>query len=1325
MIMTEIADRLKPIAAVVLCVSMVMGVLVVLPSDVRAGLPTDAWITGTVTDGTNPLPNVYIKVMLFMANGLDVNYSFTDAEGNYTVGVLGGFDYMVLAANGSYYMTFSSVSVEAGETANCNFTMVSISPLVADVTIKGFVKDEFGNPATAGHVLGLSNDPMGGDMPYYANVTTPDVMGYFQTNVLAEPNGGGAVAFDFPGYGMISNETSTPLVGGSTYWFNITLTSPSYNDDARIYGYVTDYDTGLPLAGVLVQCQSWNEVFHDYSNITFTDSAGFYEMNVLNSNYSTFYYVKSGYSMFLIQSYDVNTGDNIRKDVQLIKVSAVVKGNVTDLSTGLGMSIARVFVLDGRGNASMTQTNSTGYFELNTFNGTGLYMGAEADGYSRNATIISISPGDVIWQDFGLRPIDCWLVGIVTDYLTGLPIQNAWVRAESAFFEESKNTTATGYYNLSLVSGEYKVDVNAMNYRNNFTTVDVPALTETTHDVALLPWDLPDVVRLHGWVNDTSGLPIVSAEVRTGLPDGGDQNWTNSNATGYFEMMAPAVPLLFRATSWNHAPEFGSIDLTGLTEYRMDIVLGADTWGPNVTYSQSPTENITWDRPTVIDATVQEMYLQNMGLLHFMYWMTSAGQNYFYIVSGSGAGFDVFPSGTDLNYTVVGDVYTVHAEWNATLRTGGWLMNSTAQSYIAAYEIRTGGSQTYYALRAYYRNSTIDPAEHGTAVFDKVTGDFLSFSFDNGGMYPEAGPGDPTAVLSPDVQVITQNVTNPTMWGWVGGMSMGDWSTIGLQFSLDMLVPTGQYRTLFYANDWGQHGWASSPVNLTVDNGMPVADAGSDETVVVDTQVELNGTLSTDDVGIVSYSWNFTDGGNGYTVAGEVQQWTFATIGDHLVTLTVTDGAGHQSISNAVITVVPDEPPVANAGPDQSGIDEDTIVTFDGSGSYDDVGVAEYNWTIIELGENVLGVSPQYNFTEPGTYRVNLTVTDTIGQQSIPDQMIVTVIDVTAPMADAGFDAIVNVGVATNFDGSGSTDNVGIVNYTWTFTYGATTVTIYGMTSSVVFPDLGSYTITLTVRDAVGLSDSDTVVFTVIDAVPPNAVAGPDQAVVTGSTVTLNGSSSTDNIGVTNYTWTFNDAGAKILYGEVVTYQFDNAGQFIITLTVRDAAGNSDIDTVVVDVSVPNAAPYADAGTAQVVDEGDTVTFSGSGSTDDHAIASYTWTFLYDGQTKTLTGVSPSFTFNISGVYVVTLTVTDAEGLMDTDTVSITVQAGEETPVEKSFIEQYWWALALVAVLVIGALLFFMMKGRGGSAGSESQEENVPRSMKKVKEAPPPEDEEL
>jgi len=69
-------------------------------------------------------------------------------------------------------------------------------------------------------------------------------------------------------------------------------------------------------------------------------------------------------------------------------------------------------------------------------------------------------------------------------------------------------------------------------------------------------------------------------------------------------------------------------------------------------------------------------------------------------------------------------------------------------------------------------------------------------------------------------------------------------------------------------------------------------------------------------------------------------------------------------------------PPVANAGSDQI-VDEDTIVSFDGSSSYDNVGIVNYVWTFIDVTpQTLLGGNPTYTFMNPGVYTATLNVTD-------------------------------------------------------------------------------------------------------------------------------------------------------------------------------------------------------------------------------------------------------------------------------------------------------------------------------------------------------------
>jgi C1A family cysteine protease len=83
------------------------------------------------------------------------------------------------------------------------------------------------------------------------------------------------------------------------------------------------------------------------------------------------------------------------------------------------------------------------------------------------------------------------------------------------------------------------------------------------------------------------------------------------------------------------------------------------------------------------------------------------------------------------------------------------------------------------------------------------------------------------------------------------------------------------------------------------------------------------------------------------------------------------------------------------------------------------------------------------------------------------------------------------------------------------------------------------------------------------------------------------------------------------------------------------------------DVVSVNEPPVADAGGPYSGDEGSTVSFDGSGSSDPNGdVLSYAWTF---GDGATGTGVAPTHTYDDNAIYTVCLTVTDPGGLSDED----------------------------------------------------------------------------
>jgi parallel beta-helix repeat protein len=83
------------------------------------------------------------------------------------------------------------------------------------------------------------------------------------------------------------------------------------------------------------------------------------------------------------------------------------------------------------------------------------------------------------------------------------------------------------------------------------------------------------------------------------------------------------------------------------------------------------------------------------------------------------------------------------------------------------------------------------------------------------------------------------------------------------------------------------------------------------------------------------------------------------------------------------------------------------------------------------------------------------------------------ILDIENPEADAGSDMEFDLGQIVEFDGSESSDNYEIINYTWTFEEDDQMVALYGKKPSFKFTTFGSYDVSLTVIDIAGNQDTD------------------------------------------------------------------------------------------------------------------------------------------------------------------------------------------------------------------------------------------------------------
>lgn len=186
--------------------------------------------------------------------------------------------------------------------------------------------------------------------------------------------------------------------------------------------------------------------------------------------------------------------------------------------------------------------------------------------------------------------------------------------------------------------------------------------------------------------------------------------------------------------------------------------------------------------------------------------------------------------------------------------------------------------------------------------------------------------------------------------------------------------------------------------------------------------------------------------------------------------------------------------------------------------------------------------------------------------------------DLTPPEADAGDNRDVDEDVNVILDASGSTDNDPDLfdhgTFVWEFDNHGTSVTLAGLEVDYVFWTPDKYRIKLTVTDAAGNRDVDYVTLYVQDTTAPEADAGGFRRGMVGETILFDAGNSTDNDPEfwyhASFLWVIDLGGEQIeLPGRAVEYTFEAAGNYTVTLRVKDSGGNVDIDSVHVLVKAP------------------------------------------------------------------------------------------------------------------------------------------------------------
>ncbi len=344
-----------------------------------------------------------------------------------------------------------------------------------------------------------------------------------------------------------------------------------------------------------------------------------------------------------------------------------------------------------------------------------------------------------------------------------------------------------------------------------------------------------------------------------------------------------------------------------------------------------------------------------------------------------------------------------------------------------------------------------------------------------------------------------------------------------------------------------------------VANVAPTANAGGPYNATRGSQIVFDGSGSTDaDGSIVSWAWNFGDGSSG---TGSSPTHTYQSDGTFTVALTVTDngGATHTASTTATITPAP-IPPSANAGGPYSGV-VGSGISFDGTASSDADGtIVSYVWDFGDGGV-ASGPSPTHSYSVDGNFTVTLTATDNDGLTGT-DSTTAAINPAggnTPPVAQANGPYSGTEGSAVQFSSNGSLDPDGsIVAYAWNFGDGNTSATA---NPAHAYAAAGTYNVSLTVTDDAGDSASDATtasIEAIVVNAPPTADANGPYSGFVGDTIVFDGSASRDSDGaIVRYDWDFGDGTTAADAGPAPTHVYAATGQYTVTLTVIDDAGDT------------------------------------------------------------------------------------------------------------------------------------------------------------------------
>lgn len=997
------------------------------------------------------------------------NTTYTDSSGRYLFN-LAAANYTLSFRKWSHNYTYRVVEVVDGQ-GQQNVSDTFLGPKTWEILVA--VQQQFTSAPVTGAAVELRNGTGAG---LYAAATTNSsgAVRFLYTYGLADnPRADLTARASAPAHRSNSTSFSFYQSVWTSLWVGLNLTPTTGGLSGRVQN-----GAGAGVAGAVVRLAAGG--FHARA---VTNATGYYGFTGVPAGSAEVRAFADGY--YGATAYPTVQGGLVRtQDIILTAVTrnrgATVWGYITESAgraAGDPVEGALAVFSEGGGATWLAVESGSGGYYSASLPGGEYRITVEKGGYLSGNLWISVSDGESRETNLALapRPVDS---SVVSGAVTGTgPVAGVLVSLTDVA-RGGTNTTVSddnGLYSINTYPGSFRVEARREGYFTNISQIEVAEGQPVGHNISLAPL-LPETLRAWGYVKDGDGKPVAGAPV--GLYDltpthGRHTSTTTTGAGGYYSLDTYAGDFLLLVESPGYAPALSSVSVT--TVKRSDVVLSA---APAVGMEQKLAFP-DWNNLTLtLDKTDRAAGQRTRLAIDFQY-----GNGDGVVDASEAALWRTGLSSRHLLPDSTKDIYSVGGVYY------GIVPSTYAMSVSGAEGNITGAAPLVLSYTANYTgmNSTL-AANQSQSLTMKVT-------------YDSAAENWTYTVVPPKGFILNTFSSAPNM-------------TVAGRGTATATVAAGTGT-----------GMAGVLLNFSM-NGMPSASAGGNFSVNGSGHAAFNASKSTDDFGIVNYTWDFGDGTMGYGVSVE-HNYTEVKPAEgmrtYTVNLTVTDTAGERNTTS--ITVVVDAaPPVAVITIDtvNTTVREDAdAVSFNGSSSSDNDAIATYTWDFGDGGVGI-GAVAIHTFQRSGVYNVTLTVTDRAGHASNSTK-VMTVLDATPPVAIAVPSSASPVaGDAVTFNASTSYDPDGgtVAEYNWNF---GDSTTGTGAVLNHTYPKSGTYNVTLTIKDRAGNAGNTTMPIVVIEKLqladllvtavrlePAEPVEGSEASIVV--TIYNNGTANADMI---------------------------------------------------------------------------------------------------------------------------------------------------------------------------------------------------------------------